>query len=280
MSIYETHRMKDARLPFIFHKSTHIVPDNAFRAGNWHENMELLLFTGGSGLINYDTEQFAVASGDIIVINSNCFHDFKASDKGLDYHCLIVDRSFCLSNGIDTNKLRFVRRPESPAIAQLVLALADEYPLPSPLPAATVPMIRAYVLQILALLCRFHTEESDEAVREPHLLSCVKRAIGLIRAESARDLTLDELAAFVGLSKFYFARQFRCVTGYTIVNYINLTRCERAKQLLTETDMSVGEVGRNCGFSNNSYFSKTFRMHTGVLPAKFRQQHTDTENAT
>ena len=109
-------------------------------------------------------------------------------------------------------------------------------------------------------------------------MSCIKQAIGLIRSDASRDLSLDEVANFVGLSKYYFAREFRRVTGYTFVSYVNLTRCEKAKALLTQNEMSIGEIGRACGFSNQSYFTRTFRAYTGRLPGVYRDTHASKHN--
>ena len=49
------------------------------------------------------------------------------------------------------------------------------------------------------------------------------------------DLSLDKVADFVGISKYYFAREFRRITGYTFVTHLNMTRCEAAKELLSRS---------------------------------------------
>ena len=124
--------------------------------------------------------------------------------------------------------------------------------------------------EIMALLCRDHSIKGAPSQNNSYLLSCIKESIGLIRAQSERDLSLDEISNAVGLSKYYFAREFRRITGYTFVSYVNMTRCEKAKLLLAEKRMSIGEIGRACGFENQSYFSRTFRNYTGVLPGAYR----------
>ena len=133
-----------------------------------------------------------------------------------------------------------------------------------------VQMIRAELLRLMALLCRRHSTEGDEPLTDSHLLSCMKQAIGYLHSESHRDISLEEVAGQVGLSKFYFSREFRRITGYTFLSYINLIRCERAKQMLTESNLTIGEIGRACGFDNQSSFSRTFLKRTGLLPSAYR----------
>lgn len=50
-------------------------------------------------------------------------------------------------------------------------------------------------------------------------------------------------------------------------------RVERAKLLLTSTDLSVGEIAERLRFSSSSHFSDTFRRLTGMLPQAYRQEH-------
>ena len=272
MSVYETHRMNDPRLPFIFHSKTTLRPNHRSMQPNWHENVEILQILSGSAILLCETKHIAVSAGDTVVINTNCLHSFDASSNGVSYHCLIVDRAFCLANHFDTNTIRFEEHFQDEAITSSMLALNDEY-VTTPDAPHRVPMIRSLVLSILAHLCRSHSNPECEEKSEPHLTSCIKQAIGLIRSDASRDLSLDEVAEFVGLSKFYFAREFRRLTGYSFVSYINLNRCEMAKALLAQNKMSISEVGRACGFSNQSYFTRTFRTYTGRLPSVYRETH-------
>ena len=267
MSRYETHSMKDPRLPFILH-DTHFSRARVEKIGNWHENVEILCFTGGSGLVTSNEQRIPVHRGDVVVLNTNCIHTISC-DARLDYYCLIVDRSFCLDNHFDTNRISFVTYLRDEELSHLFEELAREWDAEED--TYRVQTIRALVLRIMAILCRRYSRPETEASANSHLLSCVKQAIGFIHAESHRDLSLDEIAQQVGLSKFYFAREFRNVTGYTVVSYINIIRCERAKRMLAENRLAVGEVGRACGFANQSYFTRTFFSITGEKPSEYRK---------
>ena len=98
----------------------------------------------------------------------------------------------------------------------------------------------------------------------------IKQVIGYIHSESHRTITLEELSELVGISSCYLSRMFHRITGYSIVTYINHTRCERAKQLLAQQNLSVEAVAYECGFANVSYFIRTFRKMTGTVPSEYR----------
>lgn len=269
MSIYETHEMLlDPKIPFLFHH-THYTSGRTDFSGNWHENVEILCFIGGEGIVTSNEHRMAVGAGDIVVINANCIHTISC-ERELHYYCLIVDRSFCLSNHFDSNCICFERSLRDARISELFDELASEWEAPDD-PYRT-QTIRAYVLQVMALLCRRYSSSDEETFADSHLLGCIKQAIGYIRAESHRDISLDEIARRVGVSKFYFAREFRKLTGYTVVSYINLVRCENAKRLLSQTKKSIGAIACLCGFSNQSYFTRTFLSVVKMLPSEYRRQ--------
>lgn len=275
MNIYETHTFKNPQLPFIYHPDFTILPGYVSKHPNWHENVEILSVTGGAGTITSDMEHLAVVAGDTVVINANCLHSFSANkEESLSYRCLIVDRRFCLENHFDTNTIRFDTKFRDGEIDRLFAQLHTEYTPPFRNEYRN-QAIRALGLQMMARLCREYSTVSNEKATNSYLLSAIKQAIGYIRTHSEKDLSLDEISGLVGLSKFYFARAFHSITGYTFVSYINLVRCENAKRLLAKKEMSIGEVGRACGFENQSYFSRTFQSYTGQLPSEYRNAQAD-----
>ncbi len=272
MSTYETHIIKDSRLPFIFHRSQLHRTAGSHATGNWHENIEILFFTEGEGIVYCDLKKIAVEAGDTVVVNANRVHSIIATSDKLVNHCLIVDRAFCISNCFDTNKLQFDEHFKDDRIGELMKVLEKSY-FTKEISECSIPLMRAYVLGIMGILCSEHTVSDTENKHGTRLIACVKQAIGLIRSEYSRDLSLDEISDFVGLSKYYFAREFKRVTGYTLVSYINLTRCENAKALLSDGELTIGRIAKRCGFSSRPYFAKIFKMYVGSLPEEYRREY-------
>ena len=272
MHIYETHKMKDPRLPFIFHV-THRQKRAQETICNWHENVEIISVTAGGGLVTCGEQRFSVVAGDVVVINQNELHSFSTAEEEMDYFCLIVDRSFFLANHFDSNDFHFESKIKNEALSALIGRFGYFWESDKQTEPMRVQHLRALALAICLEICEKHSSFDRNPREESHLLSCVKQAIGYIRAESNRDISLDELASAVGLSKYYFAREFRRITGYSFISYLNVIRCEKARELLTTDRLSVGDIGRTCGFANQSYFTRTFRMHTGLTPGDYRKQH-------
>ena len=73
-----------------------------------------------------------------------------------------------------------------------------------------------------------------------------------------------------GMSRSYFCRFFRKVTGNTLTEYVLRLRVDQSMRLLASTNQSVTEIAYESGFSSHSYFDRVFRRLTGQAPLQFR----------
>lgn len=102
--------------------------------------------------------------------------------------------------------------------------------------------------------------------------SQINQVSDYIRANLARDMTLEELAGVAGMSRFHFSRSFKEAFGDSPVRYINRERCRLAQALLAGSRLPVAEIGAQVGFGSTQQFLKVFRSLVGVTPAAFRKQ--------
>jgi AraC-like DNA-binding protein len=89
-------------------------------------------------------------------------------------------------------------------------------------------------------------------------------------ARYADPLSLDDMAAVAGFSRYHFAREFRVVFGETPAAYLSRRRVERAKDLLTHANLTVTEVCMVVGFASLSSFSRRFRELVGCSPSQYQ----------
>jgi transcriptional regulator GlxA family with amidase domain len=85
-----------------------------------------------------------------------------------------------------------------------------------------------------------------------------------------RCISLFDLAEVAGLSRMYFAAQFRAATGYRPHEYLLHQRIEHAKTLLSNTETPVAEVALAVGFCSQAHFSTVFKRITSETPARWR----------
>ena len=93
-----------------------------------------------------------------------------------------------------------------------------------------------------------------------------------LQQNSHQPFDLMALAALADVSPRQFNRRFKTVVGVTPTYYWQSIRCANAKELLQNTNLSVGDIAEQVGYADASYFSRTFRTHTGQSPGEFRQK--------
>jgi AraC family transcriptional regulator len=98
----------------------------------------------------------------------------------------------------------------------------------------------------------------------------LRRALDLMEAKLAEDVSLAELAAAAAMSPFHFARVFRAALGRPPHQELIARRIDRAKALLRSTSLPVADVAYQCGWQDGSKFIAAFRKHVGVTPGAFR----------
>ena len=80
----------------------------------------------------------------------------------------------------------------------------------------------------------------------------------------------EELAASLCIGRVQLNRKMKAVTGYKTTEYIQMTRLSKAKRLLKDTDLPIGEIAFQCGIEDVGYFSTVFKKSTGLTPTAFR----------
>ena len=98
----------------------------------------------------------------------------------------------------------------------------------------------------------------------------VEKVKAFIQENYASEINRQDIASAVNVNSDYLSRLFNKQVGVSIPEYITAIRMERAKQLMS-IDLTVGEIASEVGVNNFSYFSKIFKMHTGMSPTEYKK---------
>jgi AraC family transcriptional regulator len=105
----------------------------------------------------------------------------------------------------------------------------------------------------------------DGAIRES-----IERAIGYIWERYSEPISLDELSKSALLSRFYFARTFRDITGVTPGRFLSAVRIYQAKRMLIDTSRTITDISFAVGYQSLGSFTNYFTQSVGMPPSQFR----------
>lgn len=85
-------------------------------------------------------------------------------------------------------------------------------------------------------------------------------------------ITLDSIASEFFINPTYFSYIFKLETQENFNDYLTKIRMEKARQLLTETNISIDKISKEVGYKNAKYFFKVFKKHTSLTPMEYRNR--------
>jgi AraC-like DNA-binding protein len=99
----------------------------------------------------------------------------------------------------------------------------------------------------------------------------IRKALSLLRARPNKELSMNELASQVGLSRSRFYDLFQICTGFSPRTYLDLLCIETAISRLASGRGRISDVSAELGFSAQSNFTRFFQQQVGVPPSEYRR---------
>lgn len=108
----------------------------------------------------------------------------------------------------------------------------------------------------------------------------VRRVIELIEANLELGVSVEAMAAEVGLSPAHFTRAFKQATGRSPHQHLIAARLEQARAALTRSDARLSEVALRFGFADQAHFTRMFRRHFGITPGQLARRGAGRQGAS
>lgn len=249
---------------------------------HWHKENELIRVRSGRLSVKLNNSIYTLEDGDCIFVNSETVHG--AIPESCVYDCVVFDataflKAFAEDNSpissflggtLSVNEYYSADTAVVSAAFDLLISTLDEKDSPGKKYKVT-GCIYSLFGEILSAGHFDSPEHSFEGGSEKNVIK-LKKVLYHISKAYDTHLTLDELAKIAGLSPKYFCAFFKEMTRQSPFEYINAYRTDRAAKLLLSTDMSITDIAFSCGFSDLSYFIKTFKSLKGTTPRAFRKK--------
>jgi AraC family transcriptional regulator, transcriptional activator for feuABC-ybbA operon len=236
------------------------------------QHHELALFTGGKGGIIIENKRYQIKEGMLFYISPDVRHSIDL-DAGEPIGVVTVHFSYAhvsLNDGKWAVRDEVKMLPLPPAqeikdyyhIEDIFKKLVDSWN--GKLPGYEF-ITKTWLQQLLIVILR-NTKKQDQNYSTSLK---VEKIIEYMHQNIKSRVTLTELSELVHLSCFYLSRAFKNTTGYSVIEYFNKIKIDKAKELIIEGDKKVKEVAQALGFTDEFYFSRIFKKIEGISPSEF-----------
>ena len=153
--------------------------------------------------------------------------------------------------------------------AEIVQLYKSAFNIADKEPANSQQILAGIVNHLIGMM--YSLERNIELNRTPKRIDMINRGRLRIRESLETPLSIHQIADELGMSYSNFRKLFKEYTGISPASYQQSLKLQRAKELLTTTDMSIKEIAYRLSFDSPDYFSSKFRMKTGRKPSEFRE---------
>lgn len=254
--------------------------------GESHDFWEMVYADKNSLVCTVEGREVLLKEGEAIFHAPNEFHIHSADGKNAPSVFII---SFeCKSEAIRILESRCVKL--SKEAVRYVYMLLDEAkstfdlrhtsPDVKKMPLSEKPTLGGmqYIKNLLELLLIGTVRQVDGEDETPSFVLredfgeyLVNSVIEQLSENVSGRISIDEICKRMNYTRSYIFRQFKRVTGQSIMAYFTSLKIKEAKRLLRETEMSVTEIAAALSFDTPNYFSKTFKRLTGSTPLEYRR---------
>jgi AraC-like DNA-binding protein len=251
-------------------------------SNHYHNHYEIYYQLSGERYYFIKDRSYYVKKGDLVLINMFDLH--KTSHAGCsEYERILINfNDMYLQDSLDIIRdidlLQAFRRdfniyrlslPDQTFVEKLLgkmLTESDE------IRSGSRTYLKISLIELLIFISRQPDKPQYQYLEHPSALhrkiSDVARYINI---NFRNKLTLKELAGQFGVSPFYLSRTFKNVTGFSLVEYLNITRIREAQKLLVLTELSVTKIADAVGFDSSTHFGRVFKAIHQISPLKYKK---------
>jgi AraC family transcriptional regulator len=160
---------------------------------------------------------------------------------------------------------------QDPTTARLLEILSQEASISDP---SSLMFVEQAVDLLCTQLVRGHSTYGAITIEEPRRGLAdwqVRKVTAYMREHLEAEVSLDDLAGLLSLSRFHFATAFKLATGRTPHDWLVGERIAKARTLLANPSMPITEIALSVGYQTPSSFSAAFRKVAGRTPSEYRR---------
>lgn len=250
---------------------------------HWHHELEFMYVAEGTAFCLIGTDKIQIEKGNGLFINSGVLHRFEAKGKTVIPNMvfspglLAPEESSIYEKYIapilQSAVTYQIFTPQTDWQDNILKIMARIFSLQAPFPANELQTVQ-FLLQIWDILFS-HLDLSAGSLDNQRLnyrQARLQTMIQFIHDHYAQELTLEEIAASVSISKNSALNIFNTYIHITPIAYLIQYRLAKAAELLRTTEKSIASVAKEAGIADTGYFCRKFKQIYGMTPKEYRHK--------
>ena len=230
-----------------------------------HKEVEIIYVLSGTASAFADNKRYELAKGDFFIAFPNQIHHYQNDLPGefvllISKSDLLIGLKSLLNNNIpETNVLHIKDDSLEYSYIKNMLDLDVKYR--ETLISGYLNLLMPLILERLTLL-PWNSKEN----------STLRHILNYCHEHYTEEITLDNLADNLHLSKYYISRILNNKIGISLNNYVNTLRVNYACDLLTQTNKKIADISEEAGFGTIRSFNRVFYDIKGIAPLEYRSK--------
>lgn len=121
------------------------------------------------------------------------------------------------------------------------------------------------------LICMSCIDFEQTAVKNPGH-KYIQAAIRYIKHNYYRDINMNKISKYVGVTEGYLSHIFKASTGESVVAYLSQIRIKKSMLLLSKTELPITDICAYVGIESRQYFNRVFKNQTDLTPSEYRKK--------
>lgn len=235
------------------------------------KEQELWLVWAGRGRMQTRTAEYELRPGFCVWMRPGQIYDAQQDEQdriGLtfihfNFQNAALNRSHHYPEFFEVGDMNYVD-----SISRRIVEIMQQQDAPPELRSAAGLLLSGLLLDLVTKF-RYAGKPGASPVARHHE-ELVQKTVRTIFEKVGSALSVRELAAQAGYSPAHFSSLFKKVTGQTVEAAIVQARIDKARQLLRQSDLSIGQVAEATGYRDVYFFSRQFKIKTGQTPTRYR----------
>ncbi|MBQ5319059.1 MAG: AraC family transcriptional regulator [Oscillospiraceae bacterium] len=281
MALEEKRRHSSELVPYSYYKC--LIPDYFDCVPlHWHGEFEINYVIEGKAEFLCGDERFVTQTGDIVIIPPNRLHAIYTHGDYEQRYDTIVFSTDMLGASVNDRCAAECVRPltnghfgtkahitvEHPYYSEIKTTVENIFSCAKGNTARLDMLLKSEMLRLFWLLGESGDIQVDD---KPDFSGVIRPAVEFINENFCENITIEQLAEIVHLSKSYFMARFRQAAGVGAIEYINQLRIKKACAMLAGSGLNASDVAFECGFRNLSNFNRLFKKAVGCTPVQYRK---------